>query len=165
MKQAVALLLLSFAFICVVFGSTRSGGVANAQSTQICPSPAPSCSSSGTLSDLNGNYACSQVKTNSSGVISVSIGLLTYDGNGNVSNLQAKNNNGTSTTTFQAFEVSNPGTYCLNTDKTGYIFPSTSSSGCPTAFIIDNGNGTANSEVRQMDSTENAAKLMTCRKQ
>ena len=71
MKQAVALLLLSFAFICVVFGLTRSGGVANAQSTQVCPSPAPSCAPGGTLSDLNGNYACSQVKTNSSGQVSV----------------------------------------------------------------------------------------------
>jgi len=161
MKRAIALLLLSFAFVCVVFGSTRSGGVANAQSSSNnCPSPAPGCSPGGTPTDLNGNYACSQVKTDSSGQVSVSIMLLTSKGAGTVSSTQAKNNNGTSTTTFQDFTTQTGIPYCVNTHDTGYLLPA-AGNGCPVAIIIDNGK----SEVRLMDSTENAAKLMTCRKQ
>lgn len=161
MKRAIALLFLSFGFICVVFGSIRNGGVANAQSTSNCPSPAPACTSTGSLADFKGGtYACSGVQTDSTNTTSVGITLITSTGSGGLTVLEAKNNNSTSTTTFQDFATETGITYCVNTDDTGYVFSLT---GCPMAFIIDNGNGTARSEVRLMDSTENIAKLVTCK--
>ncbi len=164
MKRAIALLFLSFAFICVVFGSIRNGGVANAQSSSNnCPSPAPSCSSSGTLPHFTaGNYACSEVETDSTNTTTVGITLITSEGTGSLTVLAAKNNNSTSTTTFQDFKTSTEISYCVNTDDTGYAF-SPADNGCPMAFIIDNGNGTAHSEIRLLDSTESTAKLVTCK--
>jgi len=162
MKRAIALLFLSFAFICVAFGSFRNSSVAKAQSSSNnCPSPAPSCSPGGNPADFTkGNYACSGVQTDSTNTVEVGITLLTSTGSGGLTILQAKNNNSTSTTTFQDFTTEIGITYCVNTDDTGYA---SSPTGCPMAFIIDNGNGTARSEVRLLDSTENIAKLVTCK--
>ncbi len=162
MKRAIALLFLSFAFICVAFGSIRNGGVANAQSTSNCPSPAPTCTSTGALTDFQGTYACSEVETDSTNTTTVGITLITSEGTGSLTVLAAKNNNSTSTTTFQDFKTSTGISYCVNTDDTGYAF-SPADNGCPMAFIIDNGNGTAHSEIRLLDSTESTAKLVTCK--
>ncbi len=164
MKQATALLFLTLAFICVVFGSIRSGGVANAQSTQVCPSPAPSCSTKGTLTDLDGAFACSQVETDSSNTVGVGILLFTSAGNGNGTAVLANNDNSTSTTTYQDFFTLTDIKYCVNTNDTGYLFLP-EGSGCPMPFIIDNGNGASRSEVRLLWSTQNIAGLATCRKQ
>jgi len=164
MKQATALLFLTLAFICVVFGSTRSGGVADAQSTQVCPSPAPSCAPGGTLSHLDGAYACSQVETDSTNTVGVGILLFTSNGNGTGSAVLANNDNSASTTTYQDFFPLTGINYCVNSNDTGYLFLP-EGSGCPMPFIIDNGTGTARTEVRLMWSTQNTAGLATCRKQ
>ena len=164
MKQATALLFLILAFICVVFGSFRSGGVASAQSSQVCPSPAPSCSTKGTLTDLDGAYACSQVETDSSNTVGVGILLFTSTGTGKGTAVLANNDNSMSTTTYQDFFTLTDITYCVNSNDTGYLFLP-EGSGCPMAFIIDNGNGAAHSEVRLLWSTQNTAGLATCKKQ
>ncbi|MGD1029084.1 hypothetical protein [Candidatus Binatus soli] len=87
MKQAIALLFLSFGFVCIMLGSPRNGGVANA--SDVCPSPAPSCTSSGTLSDLKGTYACSKVETDQDNTVKVGIMLFTSTGTGSVTSLSA----------------------------------------------------------------------------
>jgi hypothetical protein len=163
MKQAIALLFLSFGFVFIIFCSLPNGGVANAGG--VCPSPTPSCTSSGSnQGDLSGTFACSQVETHSDSTVKVAVSLITADGSGNITLLQAGNSNQTSPTTFQDFATLTGISYCVNTDDTGYLFPP-GGGGCPLAFIIDNGNGTAHSEVRLMDSTENRAVLLTCKKQ
>jgi len=129
---------------------------------QTCPSPAPSCSSSGTLTDFSGTYSCTLVTTNSTGGVEVQLLTFNADGAGNISGgMGASNNNSSSGTTFSAFTALNNATYCLNTDDTGYIFKAAGSGGCPLALAIDD----SLSEVRLIDTTENTAGAMTCRAQ
>lgn len=134
--------------------------IAGAATSPACPSPAPSCSSTGTLTDFLGLYGCTLVTTNSTGGVQVQLLTIDADGAGNISGQMASNNNSPSGTTFSAFTALAEGaTYCLNTDDTGYIF--LAGGGCPLALAIDD----LLSEVRLIDTTENQAGAMTCRAQ
>lgn len=125
-----------------------------------CPSPAPSCTSSGSLGDLSGTYACTLITTNSAGGTQVQLLTITSDGEGDISGQVASNNNNASGTTFSTFTALTTGaTYCLNTDDTGYIF--LAGGACPLALAID----FFQEEVRLIDTTENQAGAMTCRTQ
>ncbi len=132
---------------------------ANAQSGATCPSPAPNCTSSGTL--FNASYGCTEISTDSSNTVRASIILVQFTSSGTVSSEVAHNDNSTNTTTFKDFTAQSGLTYCINSDQsTGYIFQPTGT-GCPLAFVIDNG-GT---ELRFLESQENLAAAGTCRKQ
>ncbi len=141
-----------------VLSSNRS---AIAQFAPVCPSPLPTCSSSGPLSDLPaGSYACTGVTTRSDGIVKGEIVLVTSDGAGNISGKSAQNKNDSVGTTFKDFsQISS--TYCVNTDDTGYITPSPTSNGCPLAFVIDSGR----TEARLLSTEENQAQVLACKKQ
>lgn len=133
--------------------------IAGAAAGPTCPSPAPTCTSSGTLSNFAfGTYGCTLITTNSAGGVQVQLLTITSDGAGNISGQAATNSNNPSGTTFSTFTALTTGaTYCLNTDDTGYIF--LAGGGCPLALAID----FFREEVRLIDTTENQAGAMTCR--
>ena len=135
---------------------------AEVNAAAVCPSPAPTCTTSGNLTFVSGTYGCTLVSTASNGSVTVVVSQLVFDGFGNMNNqIQATNNNGAGTT-FSPWIDLGAGTYCINTNKTGYIFPATP--GCPIAFIVDaiNLDGTSYDEVRTLDSTENLAAVAVC---
>jgi len=133
--------------------------IAGAAAGPTCPSPAPTCTSSGTLSDFpSGTYGCTLITSNSAGGVQVQLLTITSDGAGNISGQAATNNNNASGTTFSTFTALTSGaTYCLNTDDTGFIF--LAGGGCPLALAVD----FFHEEVRLIDTTENQAGAMTCR--
>ena len=75
--------------------------------------------------------------------------------------VQTSNNNSASGTTFVPWTNSNLGTYCLNNNNTGYIFPNGQ---CPLPFIADSIDFTRTfyAELRIIDSTENLAATLVC---
>lgn len=118
--------------------------------------PTPTCATSGDESLLDGTFGCTLVSTASSGLVTVSVIQLNFDGLGDVSSaIQTTNKNAASGTTFVPWTSLGAGTYCINTDQTGYIFPAT---GCPMAYIVD----TALTEIRTLDSTQNLASTAVC---
>lgn len=153
MKARVISLMAAAAMLLV----SQTAGAAAVGPT--CPSPAPSCTSSGTLSDFSpGTYGCTLITTNSAGGVQVQLLTITSDGQGDISGQAAVNNNNAAGTTFSAFTALTAGaTYCLNTDDSGYIF--LAGGGCPLALVID----FFQEEVRLIDTTENQAGAMTCR--
>jgi len=134
---------------------------AEVNAAAVCPSPAPTCKTSGDVTLLVGTYGCTLVSTNSSGVVTVVVSELVFDGFGDMNNqIQATNNNGAGKT-FSPWIDQGAGTYCINTNQTGYIFPAT---GCPLAFTVDtlDDTGTFYAEVRTLDSTQNLAAVAVC---
>ncbi len=123
-----------------------------------CPSPAPTCSSAGSLTDLSGTYGCTEVSTDSTGTVSVQLLKLDADGAGNITGKSASNSNAAGNTFSDFSALAAGATYCLNSDDTGYIFPT---GDCPLALVIDDFLG----EVRLIKTAENFAGAMTCRAQ
>lgn len=151
------LLLPAFALSLILPALSPAGGVANGAT---CPSPAPTCSTSGTFS--GGNFNCTDVATNSSGGVRVGLLVLSISaaasGSGTFSGELTQNrNDSTITTTFSQQAVS--GTYCINSDDvTGVVTPSM---GCALVFALDSGA----TEMRLIDSGEQKAEATVCRKQ
>ncbi len=143
----------------VVFSiaSTYPGRSVYAATT--CPSPAPKCtsSSSATLKGLAGPFGCLGSGTKPNGIDKVSILLVTFDGVGHWTGKGAGNEDSASGNTFQDFSADS-GTYCVNSDGTGYIFAGDS---CPIAMVIDS----AKSEIRLIETQENQAQSTICGKQ
>lgn len=141
----------------------QSAGTLWAQSSPTCPNPLPTCSTAGNLTDLNGTFVCTQVEATSQGQINTAVTSIISNGAGGITGTQASNSNTSGSTTFQDFSALNGGgaiTYCLNTNDTGYVFPSGSGS-CPLALVIDNGK----TEVRLISTNENDASAIVCNKQ
>lgn len=139
-------------------------GPALAQTGNTCPSPLPTCTSSGLLSDFAaGTYACTGVKTNSDGQTKTSLLIITSNGAGSLTGKQAQNTNAPDPSTYKDFSAISA-TYCVNTDDTGYLTPG-GNSGCPIAFVLDNGGAGPRTEARLIDSTENTAEAVVCKKQ
>lgn len=141
----------------------RSAGTVRAQGTPTCPNPQPVCSTAGNLADLTGTFVCTVVEATSQGQTSTAVIAITSNGTGGITGSQASNSNASGNTTYQDFSSLNGGagiTYCLNTNDTGYVFPSGTSS-CPLALVIDNGK----TEVRLIGTTENDAMAIVCNKQ
>jgi hypothetical protein len=138
-------------------GSPQIAGAAG----PTCPSPAPSCTSGGNLSDFYADtYGCTLITTNSAGGVQVQLLTITSDGEGNISGTAAVNSNNASGTTFSGFTALTTGaTYCLSPNDSGYIF--LAGGACPLALVIDQ----YEEEVRLIDTTENQAGAMTCRAQ
>jgi len=144
-------LMLSLAFL---FGyGTQAKAVT-------CPSPTPSCSTGGNPGDLIGTFGCTLVSTSSSGQITVSLLQIGADGNSNINDFAVvTNSNSGSGNTFVDWNTkSGTGTYCLNTDLTGYIFPPASAGICPFAIFVD----ISGFEIRLLDSTQNNAGAAVC---
>jgi hypothetical protein len=156
MKQVFVRTVLGIAVFTLVvcLGASWQRGLASAAT---CPSPAPTCTTSGALTDLSASYACTSVRTDSDGTVKTAILLVNSLGNGTGSVLIAQNDNSTSTTTYQDF-TAQTFNYCVNTNDTGYLTPTGE---CPVAFVIDDGK----TEVRLLNSAENRAELLTCKKQ
>lgn len=141
----------------------RNGGEVNAAAT--CPSPVPSCTSSGTLSDLIGDFACTLVGTYSDGSVHVSLLELEFNGDGTGTALNQSSNNNSTGNTFSSWASPGALTYCLNTDA-GALQTAPSATGfltlpgaaCPIAIIIDDGED----EVRLLDSSLNRALVGVC---
>ena len=127
----------------------------------VCPSQTLNCSSKGSLADFSGSFACTVVQAGVY-VQKVNLALLTSDGNGNISGKSASDKNDPDTIgTFKDFSnQAVSATYCVNSDDTGYLFPTSGLAGCPLAFVIDRGK----QEVRLLSSASPAAILLTCRK-
>jgi hypothetical protein len=123
-----------------------------------CPTPAPTCTSSA-LGDFIGTFGCTIVSTRSDGSVHVSLAQVVSDGSGHITKFTTVDNSNTSGTTFTPWtsQFTN-GTYCLNTDDTGYIFPPAAFGGCPFAIFID----ISGFEVRLLDSTLNRAGAAVC---
>lgn len=136
------------------------GSVAQVNAT--CPTV--SCASGGTNnsdicddnSDASTTYGCTIVTTSSTGTVQTAVAYLTFDCSGGVSAYhQASNNNGSGTTFSNWASKGTTGTYCLNSDDTGYITPP---SGCPYAIMLD----AYASELRMLDTTPNTAGAGVC---
>ena len=138
-------------------------GVARAQT---CPSPLPSCasSSSTTLAQVSGTYVCTQVAVNNSNTVSGAVVVITLNAAGAGTFSAAQNNNGTGTT-FMDFSTPNAFAYCVNTDGTGYIFPSGGGSSCPLAAVFDDAVSGVFQEGRLIDTTEGNAEAIVCNHQ
>lgn len=124
--------------------------------------PTPTCSAGGNPGDFFGTFGCTIVSTHSDGTVHVSLAQMVSDGQGNVTKFStAVNANNASGTTFApwAQQFTN-GTYCLNSDDTGYVFPP-AAFGCPFAIFID----ISGFEVRLLDSTQNTAGAAVCEQQ
>jgi len=134
----------------------RNGAEVNAA----CPTP--SCATNTNVGDfLPGTYGCTIVSTRSDGSVHVSLAQMTSDGLGNITKFATVDNSNTSGTTFSTWTTQfTTGTYCLNTDDTGYIFPP-ASFGCPFAIFID----ISGFEVRLLDSTQTRAGAAVCEQQ
>ena len=124
--------------------------------------PAPTCTSSGNNGDFTGAFGCTIVSTRSDGSVHVSLAQMTSDGSGHITKFTTvDNNNAASGSTFTTWTSQfTTGTYCLNTDDTGYIFPPPAF-GCPFAIFID----ISGFEVRLLDSTQNRAGAAVCEQQ
>jgi len=122
--------------------------------------PTVSCSSAGNPGDFIGTFGCTLVSTSSSGLITVSLLQIASDGNSNITAYAVVNNsnNGSGNTFVDWNTKSGTGTYCLNTDLTGYIFPPASAGICPFAIFVD----ISGFEVRLLDSTQNNAGAAVC---
>ena len=130
-----------------------------AQVNAACPTP--TCSTSGDQGDFTGTFGCTIVNTNSDSSVHVSLAQIISDGQGHITQFATATNSNTSGTTFSAWGTQwTTGTYCLNTDDTGYVFPP-SGSGCPFAIFID----ISGFEVRLLDSTQNTAGAAVCEQQ
>ena len=173
-RKARVISLMTTALMLLVLlgrGNPQTGqGGAPSPSSATCPSPVPSCAASvPSPSNLFGQYGCTMVETTSTGVVQVQVLTITADGNGNItttfpaSNQAASSSNNPSGSTFSPFTASAfaGGTYCLNADDTGYIYPPAGASACPLALVIDS----FYDEVRLIDTTENQAGAMTCEAQ
>jgi hypothetical protein len=158
-RKARVISLVATASMLLVLLGRGSPQIAAAVAGPICPSPAPSCTSGGTLSDFYaGTYGCTLITTNSAGAVQVQLLAITSDGAGDISGQAAVNNNNASGTTFSDFTALTTGaTYCLSPNDTGYIF--LAGGACPLALVIDY----YSEEVRLIDTTENQAGAMTCR--
>ena len=142
-----------------------------------CPSPAPTCSTSGTLSDFCGvqgllifQYACTVVGSYSDGSVHVSLLVLgSTNCNGDISTYeQTSNFNASSGSTFSGWANvgTQTGSYCLNDDDTGYLFPPSGQGLCPMAIVVDSAyNPSGQPELRLMDTTENRAQVGVCQAQ
>jgi len=130
---------------------------------QTCPSPLPSCSTSSgtTLAQVTGNYVCTSVAVDNTNTVSGSLVVLTFNGAG-TGTLTSANNSNASGSTFEDFSAPAAITYCVNTDGTGYVFPT---SGCPLAGVFDNAVSTVFQEGRLIDTTEGNAEAIVCNHQ
>jgi hypothetical protein len=155
MKVSVLAILPALALLIATMMAPKTGVGA-----ETCPSPAPTCSSSGTPSDLFGTFGCTVVTTDVTGEVTVDLMKLDADGAGNISGSIVSNSNG-SGSTFVDFSPISGATYCLNTDDTGYMFGLGPLTACPVALIIDDLLG----EVRLIKTTETDAGAITCRAQ
>ncbi len=128
--------------------------------------PTVSCSSSTNIGDIcDDNYGvattfgCTFVGTFSDGSIHTTVAYLTFDCNGNITAYQAtSNSNGTGTTFSNWASLGTNGTYCLNSDDTGYITPPSATGGCPIAIMLD----AYQTELRALDTTQNRAQVGVC---
>jgi hypothetical protein len=129
-----------------------------------CPSPVPTCASSGDVSVLDDIFGCTLVTTSPSGLITVGILEYMFDGAGDTMLVQTTNSNAPSGTTFMPWTEPSNGSYCINSDnQTGYITPAT---GCPVAFIRDvTSTFGGQVEVRLLDTTQNLASVAVCESQ
>jgi hypothetical protein len=159
LPKLLALAVPSFLFLAVLW---PCGSGTPALADGVCPSPAPSCTSSGTLGTLSGTFTCTMIGTRSDGVVKAQLILVDADGSGSMSVSMVSNSNDSSTSaTFGDFSAPITASYCINSDNTtGYITPP-SGNGCPLAFVIDNGNA----EVRLLNSDEQRAETGVCHKQ
>jgi len=148
MRRTVFLILLALALAAL----WTNGAEVNAA----CPTV--SCSAGGNPGDFTGTFGCTIVSTRSDGSIHVSLAQITSDGNGNITAFTTVDNNNTSGTTFSPWTSQfTTGTYCLNSDDTGYIIPPVTY-GCPFAIFID----ISYYEVRLLDSTQNRSGAAVC---
>jgi hypothetical protein len=149
---AFALSLMLATLLAAGSGGARAG---------TCASPAPTCTSSGTFPS-GGNFRCTQVQTDSNGVVKVGLLLLTISastGTGTFTGEIIQNSNDANqTTTFGKQAVS--GNYCINTDNTGVIIPADVTA-CALVFALDN----SGSEMRVIESGEQKAATLVCRKE
>ena len=154
--------LIFLAFAILAFATLwDNGAVANAA----CPTV--SCLSPGSAGLFAGTFGCTIVTTLSNGQVDAALAQLTSDGGGHITGYTTvTNNNNSSGTTFSAWANGpfNGGTYCLNSDGSGYLFPASGSPVCPYALFLDI---TTNSlsqafEARLMDSTPNTAGAAVC---
>jgi hypothetical protein len=157
MKQAWATVILTIAIL--PFAMSFGGYQVLAQT---CPSPTPSCSGAGLFA--GGNFGCTGVRTDSDGIVRAEVFSFSISpavgGAGTASTDLTSNDNSSSGTTFKDFSPQSGITYCVNSDDTtGYFFYPTESE-CPHAFVIDEGGN----ELRLLNSEENAAHVITCRK-
>jgi len=142
----------------------RNGGEVNAASA--CPSRSPSCTSAGTSTDFEGTVACTLVSTQSNGQVKVSLAQITSNGAGSITSfITVNNNNAANGSTFTTWTSQGAGTYCLNSDDTGFLFPA---SGCPLALVLDATTTntltglTQATEARLLDTTQNTAGTAVC---
>ncbi len=131
-----------------------------AQVNAACPSVSCATNSNGDICDDNSGapttFGCTIVTTSSTGTVQTAVAYLTFDCAGNITAFhQASNNNGSGTTFSNWASKGTTGTYCLNNDDTGYIFPP---SGCPYAIMLD----AYTTEVRMLDTTPNTAGAGVC---
>jgi hypothetical protein len=110
-----------------------------------------------------GTFGCTLVSTSSGGVITVSLVEIGSDGAGNINQFATatNNTNGSGTTFTDWTSKGTNGTYCLNPDQSGYIFPPAAAGICPFAIFID----ISGFEVRLLDSTQNTAAAAVCEMQ
>lgn len=130
----------------------------SAQAGGTCPSPLPSCSTNGQLTELGpATYGCTEVGTEAV-VVKSHLNAISPDGAGNFTGVLAGNKNDIGANTYRDFTPIS-GTYCVNTDNTGYLFPNFGT-GCPITFVVAGG-GT---QIRLLDTSQPNADVWVCRK-
>lgn len=150
----------------VVFVLTILTGTAGASET--CPSPAPTCATTGTLT-INGSYSCTAAGLDGSGYPKLSLLIVSFTstgaGTGTIAALEAQNTNDPNTIPSYVDFTSGTGNYCINADnRTGYITLA-SGGGCPIAIAFAGANGVANAQFRGINSAENRIRSTVCRQQ
>jgi hypothetical protein len=147
--------------ICVALGALALTILWNCGSIANAACPTVSCQNPGSLAPFAGTFGCTFVTTLSNGQVNASLAQVTSDGNGNITSfIETTNNNNSSGSTFTPWPTSptfTNGTYCLNSDQSGYITPPPSF-GCPFAIFVD----ITGFEVRLMDSSPNTAGAAVC---
>ncbi|MGO9451675.1 MAG: hypothetical protein ACLQDV_11635 [Candidatus Binataceae bacterium] len=108
---------------------------------------------------LNGTCGLSVVALNGSGTSNVVVGVLTFDGSGNLSGqVSAADNSGDAFTPFTAISG---GSYSVNNDGTGNATFSIGGGANNISFAIDD----SNSEIRGIDQKSGKASYFRCRMQ
>ncbi len=141
----------------------RAGGGADAALAATCPSPAPSCSSSGldvcaSVGASPCSFACTIVGNRSDGT-HASVAVITLNSGAVTAVNAAKNDSSGGATTFSAFSSQWTGTYCINSDNiTGYLVPTSPTGICPIALVYN----PSILEMRLLDSSENRGEVGVC---
>jgi hypothetical protein len=102
-------------------------------------------------------YGCTEVGTEAV-VVKSHLNAISPDGAGNFTGVLAGNKNDIGANTYRDFTPIS-GTYCVNTDNTGYLFPNFGT-GCPITFVVAGG-GT---QIRLLDTSQPNADVWVCRK-